>query len=268
MPSKMAQFLFFATAFQICLPAIAQDKAASDRLSFAHSQYYTPTASGLESFQCDASIDWKTMLTRFSGKDIAEDNPFLKQLQTVHLTVSDDIHGKGSLNWTRTEDPPKSMEGPLKQIQDGMETTIAGFFQSRNAYMNGSMVPLPDSTLTVTTVADGIHMSGTSNNMTIDEDFDKNMLLTQVLVVGSDSKVRAVPTYEDTPDGRRVSAIRSQINQPPSAPQTEVNITMEYAKVGAFQIPSPVVFDIKNTGTIEVGFRACQVSVADWAKKP
>jgi hypothetical protein len=43
---------------------------------------------------------------------------------------------------------------------------------------------------------------------------------------------------------------------------------MEYAKVGAFQIPSQVVFDIKNTGTIEVGFSACQVSVADWAKKP
>ena len=268
MPSKIARLLCLVTALHICSPGKAQDKAACDRLSFAHSQYYTPTASGLKSFQCDASIDWKTMLTRFSGKDIAEDNPFLKQLETVHLTVSDDIHGKGSLNWTRTEDPPKSMEGPLKQIQDGLETTIAGFFQSWNAYMNGSMVPLPDSTLTVTTVADGIHMSGTSNNMTIDEDFDKNMLLTQVLVVGSDSKVRAVPTYETPPMGGACLRFDPRSISLPQPPKQKSTSQWNTRKSALFKFPSHVVFDIKNTGTIEVGFSAGQVSVADWAKKP
>ena len=54
----------------------------------------------------------------------------------------------------------------------------------------------------------------------------------------------------------------------PTAPQTEVDIRVEYAKMDSFQIPSRVVFDIKNVGVIEVGFSACQVTLANWAKRP
>jgi hypothetical protein len=208
------------------------------------------------------------MLTRFSGKEITDDNPVVKYLQTVHLSVTDELTGKGSLQWTSTGTPPEGTEAALKQIQQGLETTVAGFFQSWNAYMNGSMVPLPDSTVTVKTVADGVHLSGVSKDMSLDEDFDKNMLLTQALVVSPDSKVLAIPIYANTADGRLVSSIKSQVNQPPTAPQTEIAISVEYGKVDSFQIPSHVVFDIKNTGIIEIGFNACQVSLADWAKKP
>jgi len=78
--------MYFALFIIPCLCSTqihAQDKAARDRLFAAHAQYYTPTASGLKSFRCEATIDWKAMLTRFSGTAIPEDNPKLKYLQTV-----------------------------------------------------------------------------------------------------------------------------------------------------------------------------------------
>lgn len=258
-----------AALASLCFTSLpAQDKSATDRLSAAHGQYYTPTASGLKSFRCEAAIDWKAMLTRLTGSEIPDDNSALKYLQTIHLSVADDLKGQGSLSWTSSGIPPAGKEESFKQMQEGFQTTIAGFFQSWNAYMNGSMVPLPDRTVTVSRSAEGFHLSGTSTDMKIDEDFDKNMLLQQALVVTPNLKVLATPTYVSTPDGLLVSAITSRINQPPTAPDVEATIHVEYSKVESFQIPSHVVIDIKNVAAFDFAFTACQVSVADWAKKP
>ena len=265
MPRK-TRFLV-ALACLSCMSLSAQDKEARNRLAAAHAQYYTPTASGLKSFHCDASIDWKAMLSRFAGTDIPDDNPALKFLQTVHLAVNDDLHGTGELEWTSTVEPPNDRKAGMQQMQDGLQTMIAGFFQSWNAYMNGSMVPLPDHTVTITKSSDGVHLSGTSKDSTFDEDYDRNMLLTQALVVSPSLKVLAKPTYTGTPDGLILSSLTSLVHQPPTSPEVEATFRVEYAKVDSYQIPSHVVFDIKNTGMFEFGFSACKVTVADWAKK-
>jgi len=246
---------------------LAQDKEARDRLFAAHAQYYTPTVGGLKSFHCDASIDWKAMLSRFSGKDISDDNPSLKFLQSVHLAVNDDLKGKGELEWTNLVEPPASLKPSMQQSQEGFQRAVAGFFQTWNEFMNGGMVPLPDSTVTVTKSGDGVHMSSTPKDMTIDEDYDKNMLLTKAVVVTPALMVVAKPIYKTTEDGLLISSVTSEIHQPPTAPETQVTFSVEYAKVDSYQIPSHVVFDIKNTGVIEIGFSACKTTVADWAKK-
>jgi hypothetical protein len=246
----------------------AQDKAARDRLFAAHAQYYTPTARGLKSFRCEATIDWKAMLTRFSGTEIPEDNPMLKYLQTVHLSVVDQLKGKGSLEWSDTGVPPDGKEAAVKQMRDGLQTMFSGFFQSWNAYMNGSMVPLPDNSVEVTSAGNGVHLrAGTSSDAILDEDFDKNMLLTQAVVDSPQTRVVAIPTYVRTEDGLVISTVSSRLNQPPSAPPMDVTFRVKYAKVDSFQILSHVVYDIKNVGVIEVAFNACQVSVADSAQK-
>jgi hypothetical protein len=263
----MCLLSFFITCF-CSTSVLAQDKAATDRLFSAHAQYYTPTASGLKSFHCEATIDWKAMLTRFSGAEIPEDNPMLKYLRTVHLSVVDQLNGKGSLEWADTGVPPEGKEAGMKQMRDGLQVMMGAFFQSWNAYTNGSMVPFPDKSVEVTTAGDGIHLHGTSTNTKLDEDFDKNMLLTQVVVDSPEMKVVAIPTYVRTDDGLVLSAVASQVNQPPSAPPTESIFHVDYSKVDSYQIPSHVVFDIKNVGVIEVGFNACQVSVADSGQTP
>jgi hypothetical protein len=246
----------------------AQEKVARDRLFAAHAQYYTPTASGLKSFRCEATIDWKAMLTRFSGTEIPEDNPMLKYLQTVHLSVVDQLKGKGSLEWSDTGVPPSGKEAGVKQMRDGLQTMVSGFLQSWNAYMNGSMVPLPDSSVEVTTAGDGVRLHATPGSANFDEDFDKDMLLTQAVVDSPQMKVVAIPTYVRTADGLVISAVSSRVNQPPSAAPMDVTFRVQHAKVDSFQIPSHVVYDIRNVGVIEIALNACQVSVADSEQKP
>jgi hypothetical protein len=260
--------LLFVLACLCSTSILAQDKAASDRLFAAHAQYYTPTTSGLKSFHCEATIDWKAMLTRFKGAEIPEDNPTLKYLQTVHLSVVDQLRGTGSMEWSDTGTPPEGKEANVKQMRDGLQTMIGGFFQSWNAYMNGGMVPFPDKTVDVTTDGVRTHLHGTSENVKFDEDYDENMLLTQAVVETPEMKVVSVPTYVRTDDGLIVASVASQVNQPLSAPPMGVIFRVEYAKVDSFQIPSHVVYDIKNVGVIEVGFSTCQVSISDSPQDP
>jgi outer membrane biosynthesis protein TonB len=262
----------FLIAGICCTPIFAQDqdKVALERLLAGRAQYYTPTASGLKSFHCEATIDWKGMLTRFRRTEIPDNDPVLKYLQTVHLSVADQLNGKGSMamDWAETGVPPGGQEDSLKQMRNGLQARMADFFQGWNAYMNGSMVPIPKSWVTVTLMGAGVHLSGTSAGTSIDEDFDQNMLLTQVRVVSPEMRLLAIPRYVETADGLVISAVTYKSNKPPSAPLTEVTLRIKYAKVDSFQIPSNVVLDTKNVGVIEVGFNACQVSVADAAPKP
>jgi hypothetical protein len=268
MTRKTPSLLLSAMLCLACTTLLAQYKDPRVRLTAAHALYYTPTASGLKSFHCDAAIDWKSMLTRLSGVNVSDDNPALKFLQTVHLSVDDELKGDGSLGWTSESDAPRDKAAAIKQIQDGLKTSVAGFFQTWNVYMNGSMVPIPDSTVTLTNSGDGVHLNGTSEGSSFDEDFDKNMLLTEVRVVNPNMKVLAKPTYAPTPDGLLVSAVASQVSQPSTAPPAEAIFRIDYVKVETFQIPSRVVFDVKNTGVIEIAFNSCRVSLADWAQKP
>lgn len=104
--------------------------------------------------------------------------------------------------------------------------------------------------------------------MNFDEDFDKDVLLTQAVVDSPQMKVVAIPTYVRTEDGLIISAVSSRVNQPPSAAPKDVTFRVEYAKVGSFHIPSHVIYNIKNVGVIEIAFNACEVAVADTAQKP
>jgi hypothetical protein len=132
----------------------AQDKTAADRLIAAHGQYYTPTASGLRSFHCEATIDWKAMLARFGPAEIPDDNPTLKYLQTVHLCRGS-TQGKGVDGVERHEcstrgkgrscktDPGMFINDGLRPHTSGVESPrflVLGCFMLLTAIYNGVRV--------------------------------------------------------------------------------------------------------------------------------
>ena len=107
---KLPLLPLYALACLVCCTSLlAEDKDARLRLTAAHSMYYTPTTAGLKSFHCEGTIDWKTMLTRLSGTEVSDENAALKFLKTVHLSVTDELKGTGSLGWAATGDPRRSI---------------------------------------------------------------------------------------------------------------------------------------------------------------
>jgi hypothetical protein len=136
--------------------------------------------------------------------------------------------------------------------------------------MNGSMIPYPDKSITVTKSGDDYLLHSKTNEIILDEKYDHNLLLTEAQVLSKDMDATAYPTYMDTPQGRIVSAIRTVFRQPPTAPPAEVLISVSYAKVGSFQLPESLHYEIKNIGSFEFTLDNCSVTTdtSDKAEKP
>jgi hypothetical protein len=260
---------FAALTCLLPLSIAAQQNPAEQHLLSARALYYTPATDGLKSFHCAASIDWKDLLTRFGGQPVADDNPFLLYLNSVHLSISDDLDGKGSLDWVETNPPSDALSSPAQRIHAGMAQTIDGFFQAWNPFMNGGLVPVPDASTNVSSIGDNIKLHVASGSTNVDEIFDKNLLLTSVHVVTPTMDSTMHPTFIDSHDGRILSVLTSSTSQPPTAPPVDVVMTTTYAKVSSFQIPASARFDIKNVGAMIFHFSACTVrTAAKAADKP
>lgn len=241
------------------LVARAQTPPTNKQFLSARALYYTPTAQGLKSFHCTVNFDWKDFLARYSGDEIKDDNPYLQYLRTVHLTATDELNGDGHLEWSTTAAMPTGKEDAVAKLKEGMEQMVTGFFSSWNAYMNGSMVPVPDSETSVAETPDGFKLHAATEGTDVTELFDKNLLLTEAHVVESANDVYAYPTFTDTPDGRIVSAIRTVFRQPPTAPPAELNIRISYVPVQNFRLPENLYYELKNVGSFTFKFSDCSV---------
>jgi hypothetical protein len=250
----------------VCLSALSLTAASAQttaptpesRLQLAKALYYTPTTSGLKSFHCDVTVDWKDLLARFGAPNLPATDPHLAYLQSIKLSIDDDLTGAGTLNWTS----PASgdMDDSVGKIRGGMEQMISGFFQSWNPFLNGSYIPALDATTTAKAEGDGIlvHSGDASND--VNEHFDKNMLLTEMHVTTTAVDVKAHPVFTDTPHGRLITTLNSEVHQPPTAPALNVTMSSTYAPVATYQLPAVLTFTVQNVGNFTFRLTGCTVN--------
>ena len=94
----------------------------------------------------------------------------------------------------------------------------------------------------------------------LDEDYDSNMLLTKAHVLMDESDVIASPTFSDTPRGRIISEVKSEVRQPPTAPPVFVTMSAKYQTIGGYEIPSVLHFEVRNLLQIDFALNGCKVN--------
>lgn len=252
--------------------AEAQTDAATQRYLLARATYYTPTTSGLRTFDCKVSTDWRAFLSRAAGKEIADDNPAVKYLNSVNITVHDTLRSKAEVHWDESTPAPENLQGATAQMRDGVRQMLEGYFQSWNGFLNGTMVPAPDPSTKISISTDGTHLAAAATNTSLDEDFDKNMLLTRAHILMKDSSDTIVfPSFLESPRGRIIAELRSEVRQPPTAPPVYITMSAKYQTVGGYDIPSTLHFDVQNAAQLDFALTGCVVNAATPAaetKKP
>lgn len=244
----------------------AQETSPNDKLLAARVLYYTPTAQGLDSFHCRLQPDWKGLLAQFSDKPVRDADPYLRFLSSVHLAVSDDLHGQGQLEWSEWSRPPPRYVDAAAKMRYGMQETLSGFFTLWNAYMNGTMLPSRDGTTLIQNRA-GLHLQARTEDKELSETFDANMLLTEVHLTQPSGDVTAYPKYVDTPDGRLVAAVRMEVHQPPASRAMDLTLHITYAAVSNFRLPETLQYDLRGVGVYVFKFSDCTVRTAETAAR-
>ncbi len=265
----MRHFIRLASALLVvCLTphsGVCQTTALESRLVTARALYYTPTTAGLESFSCKVSVDWKGVLGAASGKEIADDNALLVYLNAVQLTLSDKLRSSGSLDWFETATPTGPAKDAAAKMKEGLGQMVSGFFTSWNPFLNGTMVPAPDKTTTLTPQNKGMHLHAEQGQSILDEDYDQNMLLTSIHAVSGAIDAKIVPVFTDTPDGRIISSVQGEYRQPATAPPVYLTMDIEYGEVNGYRLPSQIHYAVKNVLQMDINLSNC---IAKQIEKP
>jgi hypothetical protein len=269
----MSSLLRLSLSAPLCLlatllPQTAHAQAATTaitatpeaRLQQARALYYTPTTSGLKNFHCDVTVDWKDLFSRFGGGDLPSTDPHLLYFNAIKLSLDDNLTGAGNLNWVLPSGTSGEMDDTTAQIHGGMVQMIAGFFQSWNPFVNGSNLPTLSASTTSTPEGDGLIIHAGDASTTVQEHFDKNMYLTEMHVTNPSVDVVARPTFIDTPKGRMLSVLKSEVHQPPTGPASSITMATTYAPVSSYLIPATLTFSVQNVGDFIFKLSACQIN--------
>lgn len=255
-----------AAAMSVQAQKPAQSAAAE--FSKARSLYYTPAANGMQSFHCDVAFDWKSFLDKASGTTIPEDNPALVYLRSLKLTVDDDLQVGGTLKWSSESQPPADATENIKQTMDGLSQTWAGFFQAWNQFMNGSMVNPADEKTLVERNEAGFRMYTKDEGSLAEEQFDKALLLQSIHVTTPQMDVVMKPLFDDTTHGKIIREIRGGYREPVTAPAVTMIMTVQYATVSGFELPSTVQMEVENVAHFDFHVSGCTVKKAAAPAKP
>lgn len=241
------------------LPARAQGtRSAAAAFREARNLYYTPADQGLLGFQCDVTFDWKQFIEKATSAPVQDTDERLRYLQSIKLSVSDDLNGTGSLDWVAPTTAPDASEASVTQIRTGLQALWSGFFQSWNGFFSGDLFSLQGNTGVERTTG-GYHVFTRQNRGTAEEQYSADFLLGSLHVATPEIDSVLTPHFERTPQGRLITGMNSVVRRPPSAPGTSVNTTARYAPVEGFQLPSELVISV--AGTTSFHFRLSQCTV-------
>jgi hypothetical protein len=222
MSSFLCKTAVAPTCLSVCLlaPALlrtAHAQVAStpeSRIEHAKTLYYTPTNSGLNSFHCDVTVDWKDLLARFGVPNLHDSDPRLTYLNAIKLSLDDNLTGTGALNWFAPSGSASDPDDGIAKIRGGMQQMVSGFFQSWNPFLNGTYIPNFDATTTAKPEGDGIVVQSGDASALVVEHFNKSLLLTGN--ARHHSRRRRAGQSHLPRDSPRAHHLDAQIRSPPA----------------------------------------------------
>ncbi|MGI4827065.1 MAG: hypothetical protein ACRYFU_02595 [Janthinobacterium lividum] len=251
-----------SVAFLLVAPALLcpgqSTKATTAAFRNARNLYYTPVDQGLQGFQCEVAFNWKQFIEKANSAPVQDTDERLHYLQSIKLSVTDDLHGTGSLEWLAPTTAPDASEASITQIRTGLQGLWSGFFQSWNGFYNGELISQTDNT-SVERTANGYHVFTRQGARLAEEQYSNDLTL-ETLHVGT-PEIDSVlsPVFERTPRGRVVTQLNSIVKRPPTAAGTSVKMAVQYAEVNGFQLPSAL--DINVAGAADFSFRLANCTV-------
>jgi hypothetical protein len=219
-------------------PAIASAQTApAMAVRRARALYYTPVDRGLESLRCDVGFDWKQFMEKAANQAVPADDARLRYLESIQLSVEDNLHGTGELHWTAPGPPPDASEESVTRIRDGVQQLWSGFFESWNNFVTGDLVTL-DANAMVEATPSGYHVGVRTGSSLAEEQYDPALLLKSVHVTTPTLDSTMLPSFTSSAQGLLITTMRSSVRQPPTAEPTNVVMQVQYQPVQTFQVPS------------------------------
>jgi len=235
-------------------------------LAKAAGLYDSTAKGGLQSFNCQVHPDWNLIMTSSrKGGPAAGDDAKLTLLGTANITLHGRLKGNSSLDWqvpSRPEQPiEKAMMAMLDQAHRGIENTLVSVLKL--------WIPLADGSVAESLGEDEMQIAQTekgytlrSKDMSLTEEFDRNLLLVQYIAVDSGSTVNIAPTFEQTGHGLLLSSFVAHIHRASAPPESveEMHVRLDYQTGASAEIPARLTVEIPNVVQMDFRLDGCSVN--------
>jgi hypothetical protein len=248
--SRLAAAILFLIC-AACAPAgfAAGQSNRKEIVSQARQASYSLRRLGLVEFQCNIKPNWEPVLREQLKTDPASGQAALKLLDGLHFAMTLDRDGRVKVTHQADQAAPneKAAEGH-KQICDGLDLAMSGFFDTWSPFMLTSAFPEVESEYRLEDLGNGYRLSYKEGDASVVTDMTRDFGITEILVSSASLKSSLKPHFTKTRQGFVLAGYEATYT-PASGLVTHLNTQVDYQSVSGLQLPHKLNLDGVYEGT-------------------
>ncbi len=260
MKSKIA-----VASLVLLLAGAGMAQSAADRqiLTNAHEAYYSLRTQGVNSFQCDVTPDWNSLLQdeRKSKPDAAD--AAIKILNQLHFVVNFGADGKSHMTHNELTGQTQEMNKALAQIYGGMEQMSSGFFDTWSLFMFNKPFPEASTKFELQPIGALYTLHYLESGSDIVTTMSKDLAISQLVVTTTEFHSSIHPTLTKSANGFLLSGYDADYDSGKPEELTHLNVVVDYQMVSGVEMLQKL--DLKGSYggskfSVQLGFQGCQIT--------
>lgn len=232
-------------------------------LKRARQSYYSLQQEGMAQFQCTTTVNWDYTL-----EDLRKSNPSgfataTRIFKPLRFLITHSLNGHTSVTHNELQAENEQQAQGFKQMYEGMDQAMTGFFESWNAFAVHIPLPDPSSEFQLEDREAGYLVSYKDGGADIATDMGKNFAITQLKVSAQSFSSTIEPKFNRSNKGFILSSYHAYYRNATGADATELQVWIDYQDVDHLKLPQRLRLTGSYSGTpfkMEVLFSACQAS--------
>jgi hypothetical protein len=230
-------------------------------ISKARSSYYSLKRLGLIEFRANIRPNWELILKGGPASPEA-----MKLLNGLHFSILFGESGNVVVNH-QADFPPKNdvVAKGYKDIFEGVDNAIYGFFETWNLFMFGSPFPEPDSAYELQDLGAGYLLTYAEPKNKVATTFGKDFDIKEIQVSGDSFSGAIKPQFKKTEHGQIIVAYKGSYLNAAGNLTSDLQVNIQYNEVSGLEVPLKVTVEGTYNGgpvNMEIVFSDYQIRKA------
>jgi hypothetical protein len=258
MPARM---LCLVVSVACAVGTCAAQTSNRDVISKARSSYYSLKRLGLIEFRANIRPNWELILKGGSASPEA-----MKLLNGLHFAILFGESGNVVVNH-QADFPPKNdvVAKGYKDIFEGVDNAIYGFFETWNLFMFGSPFPEPDSSYELQDLGAGYLLKYAEPKNKVATTFGKDFDIKEIQVSADSFSGAIKPQLKKTEHGQIIVAYKGSYLNAAGNLTSDLQVNIQYNEVSGLEVPLRVNVEGTYNGgpvSMEIVFSDYQIRKA------
>ena len=231
-----ARLLCLVVSVACTVGTCAGQTSNRDVISKARSSYYSLKRLGLIEFRANIRPNWEVILKGGTTSPEA-----MKLLNGLHFSILFGESGNVVVNH-QADFPPQNevVAKGYKDIFEGVDNAIYGFFETWNLFMFGSPFPEPDSVYELQDLGSSYLLRYAEPKNKVATTFGKDFDIKEIQVSGESFSGAIKPQFRKTDHGQIIVAYQGSYFNAAGNLTSDLQVNIQYNQVNGLEVPLKV----------------------------